>query len=236
MTPSISVRSYTTDQYYLDKIFYSNFYQILPVAKSNRDSSLPVGAVVDVGAHCGYFALTAIAAGYTKCYCFEPLEANYRALLRNTEVFPELISCFQMGVKATAGFIGLEPKTPDQRQFIDYGSLQEAPYNGIAISPAQITELVTERISILKINTGESFDFTSAELLNKVDNICFELPYSASEAIIIKDKLQTLGFTNSLLIELKENDQNFGFLGFFSKDKLENTFDIEHLKSKNYET
>ena len=57
--------------------------------------------------------------------------------------------------------------------------------------------------------------------------------YDKDEALFIKEKLVSLGFKDSLMVELKEKDNSFGYLGFFSKNSLNDLFEIEDLRVKN---
>lgn len=236
MTPNVTIRSYTTDQYYLDKIFYSNFYRLKKVEPGNLNS-----VAIDIGAHCGYFSLTAMSAGYKKCYAFEPFSENYKILNKNTEVFSGAIITYQAAILNGNGFSTLSKPDFNEIHFLDYGNLQHGVEGEVIIDiplHKALDIIVTENeVSLIKINTGYAFDFVSGneQSLSKVKSICFELPYSREELGYMKDKLVKLGFSNNLVIELKEKDRFFGFLAFFSKDNLENTFDIEDLKTKNYE-
>lgn len=234
MTPIIHVRSYSTDQYYLDKVFYSNFYRL---KKLSFDAS-----VLDVGAHCGYFALTAIAAGYNKIYCFEPYVENYRMLLKNTEIFSDTVKTFQFGVYHSKDQMFFQNPQINQNQFLDYGVLKidDSQENNPSplMSLTEAMKFSKEEITLLKINVGYGFDFVSSgkECFNSIRNICLEMPYSPEEMKYIKQKLTELGYTDSLILELKEQEQNFGFLAFFSKNKLDDIFNVEDLRDKNYET
>lgn len=234
MTPIIHIRSYSTDQYYLDKIFYSNFYRL---KKLNSEAS-----VLDVGAHCGYFVLTAIAAGYNKICAFEPYVENYRMLLKNTEIFSDTVKTFQLGIYHSEDYVFFESPQINQSQFLDYGilKLDNAQKNNASktISLSQASKLVDGYIDLLKINIGYEYDFVTnnEEAFSKINNICLEMTYSPEEMKYIKGKLTELGFSDSLILELKEKERNFGFLAFFSKNKLDDVFNIEDLRDKNYET
>lgn len=233
MTPLIHIRSYSTDQYFLDKIFYSNSYRL----KKTEEKDL---VAIDVGSHAGYFALTAISAGYKKVYCFEPLLENFKILLKNTEIFSGSVDSFQLGVFHESKNTFLKSPELNENQFLDYGNLEESTEDGVPVKLLSLNEVTRSfaresKIHLLKINTGTAFDFitNNEESLEKISNICFEAPYDKEELLIIKDKLSKLGFKDSLCLELKEKDQSFGFLSFFSKDNLEQTFDIAELRDKN---
>ena len=241
MTPIIHIRSYSTDQYYLDKVFYSNFYRLKKINSDQQPES--EASVIDIGAHCGYFTLTAIAAGYSRCYAFEPFAENYRMLSKNIEIFSDSVSTFQLGAYHQNKYTYLKSPELNHNQFLDYGVIkeQQTPNDSFSsfISISDIIKNVVSNssVSLLKINTGYPFDFiTNNELaFSSIKSICFEMPYDKAEIKYIKQKLQDLGYKDSLIIELKDKEQEFGFLGFFSKDELENTFDIKDLREKNYE-
>ena len=234
MTPQIIIRSYTTDQYYLDKIFYSNFYRIKKANSEKRS------VIVDVGAHCGYFTLAAIAAGYQKCYAFEPHSENFRILNKNTEVFVDIVSCYQLGIYHSDTFMNLVAPKMTETEFIDFGKIEPKDGGGessFAISLNKLHPLIKEKsIDILKINVGYAFDFITgnSEALEFVNNICLEMPYSPEEITYLSNKLLILGFKDSLIVELKENDKNFGFLAFFSKNSLDERFEITDLRERNF--
>ena len=79
MTPNIHIRSFTDDQYWLDKVFYSNSYRL----KGSKDiQNGPI--IVDIGAHCGFFTFTSLALGAKKVYAVEPFIENFKMLLKNT--------------------------------------------------------------------------------------------------------------------------------------------------------
>jgi FkbM family methyltransferase len=239
-TPNIHIRSYSTDQYYLDKVFYSNFYRLKKLDVDPQAGSRIVA--VDIGAHCGYFVLAALAANYTKCYAFEPFADNYRMLLKNTEVFTDAVSPYQIAAFHRHTTFKLpEPKINSQH-VLDYGTIQpsDSGENVLSLSMIEILQgLITEqRINLLKINIGAYlFDFVSLneQAFGNVENVCFEIPHSPNELKYLKSKLASIGFSDNLVLELKDKGQNFGFLGFFSKNKLTDAFDVEDLKSRNYE-
>lgn len=245
ITPLIHIRSYSTDQYFLDKVFYSNFYRLKKIDREGQQRNHAVA--VDVGAHCGYFALTAVSAGYTKCYTFEPFSDNFKMLLKNVEVFSGLVVTYNIGIASNQSFMALRKPVANETQFIDYGVIQRQTstltQEDEVASAESLTNVLQGYISqesvinLLKINTGYAFDFVSGNevALGKVENICFEMPYSAKELSYVKNKLTELGFKDSLVIELSQKEQNFGFLGFFSKNSIEDVFDVSDLKSKNYE-
>jgi hypothetical protein len=131
----------------------------------------------------------------------------------------------------------------NHNQFLDYGVIkeQQTPNANFSsfISISDIIKNVVSNgsVSLLKINTGYPFDFitNNESAFSSINNICFDMAYDKAEIKYIKQKLQDLGYKDSLIVELKDKEQDFGFLGFFSKDDLENTFDIKDLREKNYQ-
>jgi len=236
MTPIIHIRSYSTDQYYLDKVFYSNFYRLKKQEQKDQ-------IIFDIGAHCGYFELAAMAAGYSKVYALEPYQENYRMLLKNTEVFFPNIINFQFGMSDKEEFSYLKSPELNENKFLDYGVLQSGTSeDGLVCKFSTLTSLVNDlvkedKVDLLKISIGNQVDFTSGNesCFSKIENICFETPYNKEFISFIKSKLTQLGFKDSLVVELKEKTQAFGFLCFFSKDNLDNVFEIKDLRDKNYE-
>ena len=57
MTPEITLRTFTDDQYVLDKVFYANNYRL---KKFPEDEKV---VIVDVGAHTGFFSLLCAMRG-----------------------------------------------------------------------------------------------------------------------------------------------------------------------------
>ena len=80
MTPEITLRTFTDDQYILDKIFYANNYRLKNFTEGDNDV-----CVVDVGAHAGYFSLLCLLRGAKKVYSIEPFADNFRVLYKNLE-------------------------------------------------------------------------------------------------------------------------------------------------------
>ena len=78
MTPEITIRTFSNDQYFLDKAFYSNYYRI----KSIGEGSL----VVDIGAHVGAFSFSCLIRG-ANVFAVEPFHDNLRLLMQNTRYF-----------------------------------------------------------------------------------------------------------------------------------------------------
>jgi len=232
MTPLINVRSYSSDQYFLDKVFYSNFYRLKKVDQK---------IALDIGSHAGYFCLTAMAMGYSKVYAFEPFVENYRLLLKNTEVFSSNVISNQLGISHEDKEFYINPPKINSSNFLDYSSIEESQEKQdycvkfISLNKAAKVFVKEDFIDLLKINTGYPFDFVSnnESAFSHILNICFEMIYDKDEALFIKEKLVSLGFKDSLMVELKEKDNSFGYLGFFSKNSLNDLFEIEDLRVKN---
>src|SRR5438045_1610892 len=78
MTPELTIRSFTNDQYHLDKVFYANSYNIKGFKDLHKKPT-----IVDIGSHCGYFTFAALALGAEKVFAFEILPDNHRVFLKN---------------------------------------------------------------------------------------------------------------------------------------------------------
>ncbi len=77
MTPKLVTRSFSNDQFYMDSVFFQNYYKFKGEKNSKR-------VVVDIGAHIGSFTFTALLLGCSKVYAFEPFIDNFSLLLENT--------------------------------------------------------------------------------------------------------------------------------------------------------
>ena len=93
MTPEIITRSFSNDNYVFDNVFFNNCYKL----KGQKEKH-PI--VVDIGAHAGYFAFTALTLGARKVYSFEPYIDNFNLLLKNcyNPNFTGKFTPYQLGI------------------------------------------------------------------------------------------------------------------------------------------
>jgi FkbM family methyltransferase len=201
MTPNLQLRSFTNDQYYLDKVFYANFYRI----KGVESDSAPKPVVVDIGAHCGYFSFLALTAGAKCVYAFEPFLENYKMLLKNVGDNPiGPVYSYQMGVYTSRRVLNLAYPALKNGIYFDFASvgLQEGDQK-IACQFVTLDDIfesfVPEPIDILKLSMGyaEPDVLLGSELLyKKVKHICGESFLEPDAVTIFKSRMSEKGFTD----------------------------------------
>ena len=111
MTPEITIRTFTDDQYVLDKIFYANNYRLKTFPEDK-----PI-TIVDVGAHTGYFSLLCLLRGAHAVYSVEPFSDNFRILIGNLEAFNERLTALKMGVYTESKFANITYPEPENSFF-----------------------------------------------------------------------------------------------------------------------
>lgn len=227
MSPELTIRAFSNDQYILDKVFYSNFYRLKPRTDGEKN------VIVDIGAHCGYFAFAAMALGGKKVYSFEPFLENYRILLKNTEQAETgTIIPHQLGVYPQASNIKFSYPTYKD-QFYDFANIEIDKNEGQQHTAPCITldeilqEYVQEpTVDILKISVGyaESDILLNSHLLSrKVNAVCGEAVLDQNGTQKLQDAMMKKGFTDSYFATLKEEDK---ILFLFAKDSCDKYFTI----------
>ena len=215
--PLISLRNFSSDQYILDKVFYHNCYRL---PHFNKESSTQDKVVVDIGAHAGYFSVTALFLGY-KVYAFEPVVDNLSV------VFP-------VGVSTNNSNIQLLNKPVLNNSMFDFAYLSEnltqthVPEDSYPISVFSLASLLrvfvsNHMIDYLKINLGygEAFALTNHKDFSIVSNICGEFSLSEISSEGLSSFLKSVGFTNVLVEPINDDSRA---LFFASKGKLEDAF------------
>jgi len=228
MVPHITVRSFTNDQYILDKVFYSNHYKL----KGHHGPDGPV--VVDLGAHCGYFTFAAISLGASKVYSFEPFPENFRILLKNTEhtevgkVIP-----YQVGVYTENTTLSISYPKIMEEIYYDFANLaieEEVPPQFKAPCFALdyiLNRFISEPVDILKLNIGyaELDILLSSELLpSKVKSIVVETSDPTEKIEGFTEKMKSKGFIESALSPVDDEGKVVLIL---SKDKISQNFTVE---------
>jgi len=182
MTPQLTFRTFTNDQYILDKVFYRNFYKLRAFPANERK---PV--VVDLGAHCGYFTFVALSVGAKKVYAFEPFVPNYRMLMENvggnpiSTVIPYQLGVYVAPVALTFGYPPLLNKS-----YFDFSNIHSdvnvdsVDFCKCCMLPLDtlLEHYIGEQVDILKINIGygEMAIISASQLLTeRVANICGEI-------------------------------------------------------------
>jgi FkbM family methyltransferase len=231
MTPKLTIRSFTNDQYVLDKVFYTNHYKL----KGHKDGSGPV--VVDIGAHCGYFSFAALSLGARKVYAFEPYPDNYRILLENTrDADLSVLVPHQLAILTSNDVLDFSPPKKMEGTYYDYANLDVGKVSGgpkIAVPCVTLdfalSNLISEHVDILKFNIGYADVFeillASKDVENRVESIVAEIPDQTEETI--KDYLTYLaskGFKESAVAQVEEEEGKFVII--VSKDKIDKLYNI----------
>ena len=228
MTPIIHIRSFSDDQYLLDKIFYANSYRL----RGNKDKNIaPI--ILDIGAHCGYFTFCALSLGAKKVYSIEPFIENYKILLKNVgdnfNVVPYQIAISSEKNSLTLGY----PKP--EKSFLNLSKIEpiiteEEPRY---VCPSNtldgiLSEYIQEEfIDILKINIGynERDILQTSKLLEmKVKNICGETIIEPEYVASFKAEMAAKGFINSHIISSLEEQNRISFV--FSKGDIAERFSL----------
>lgn len=202
MTPEIVTRSFSNDQYVFDNVFFNNVYKI----KGEKDSTK---VFLDIGAHAGYFAFSALTLGARKVYALEPFVDSFKILLQNC-YNPNFIGKFtpyQVGVytEKRIGKFSI-PKLMDGVYF-DINSVglcindEEDYYPCYCVTLDEILEnyCYKEKIDVLKINIGyaeKEILLGSKFLYENVDAVCGEISLNEEEFLKFKTSVADKGFIN----------------------------------------
>jgi FkbM family methyltransferase len=225
MTPIIHIRSFTDDQYVLDKVFYSNFYR-LKGFKEKR----PI--VVDVGAHCGYFTFASLALGADKIYSIEPFFENYSMLVKNCENTSNVI-LHQLGIDNTLKTISFNFPQP-KKTHIEFNNIQPS-FNSDKSKMTTCTAITLDsflnnyvsesNIDILKINIGVGeINILQSSKLDNINSICGETYIEQENIPVFKSYMMSKGFIKSLIVPSQEQDNKVLFL--FGKSDLEEYYNL----------
>lgn len=229
MTPPLTIRSFTNDQYHLDKVFYSNHYRL----KGNKDATQrPI--VVDIGAHCGYFTFAALALGAKHVHSVEIHPENYLYLQLNTQhpSFEGLVTTYNFGIYTESVVLPFGDPKMKENIYLDYADLNTdldviKHRRQVVTLDHFLAQYLTDTVDILKLNTG----FAEIDILSgsqtvgqRVRNICLE---SSEEPANLHDfikKMKEKGFTDSVFKQVEEENRTLILL---SQDKCEKVFNIQ---------
>jgi FkbM family methyltransferase len=202
MTPKLQVRTFTNDQYVLDKIFYSNFYRMRGFKTTERK---PV--VVDIGAHCGYFCFTALSLGAKKVYAFEPFTPNYKMLLANVGDNPiGTVIPYQLGVYVAPICLPLNYPQVIHNSFFDFANVGLDTNHGspevckCCVMPLDdlLQHYIEEQVDLLKLSIGYgemAILDGSKRLSTQVCHICGEIALPEDGLPKLQASLANHGFT-----------------------------------------
>jgi FkbM family methyltransferase len=228
MTPILHIRSFSDDQYWIDKVFYTNSYRMKGVKEREK---APV--VIDIGAHCGYFTFTALALGAKKVYAIEPFVENYKILLKNTGETPQVVQlplaisnhsipidfAYPNPTKSHLNLSHIEPTVTSDQKY----------YTSPSVTLDQLFEFYIQEdvIDILKINIGyqERDILTTSKLLDtKVNSICGETILEPEFVATFKAEMSAKGFVKSHVITSTEETNKIFFI--FSKGEIEDYYSL----------
>ena len=223
MTPEISIRSFSDDQYTLDKVFYSNYYRV----KKFEEESV----AIDVGAHAGYFSMLCAMRGVKKIYNLEPFIENYKLLQKNTESFVERTSNLKLGIYTENKLAELAyPKFENNFFFFSKAHFDpEAELHDLCsfVTLDTFLESIKEtKIDLLKINIGyaEIDILTSSNLLGNCEHICGETTESEDKITSLIESMKSKGYNDSYFAKSNEKENTHVFL--FAKNKCDDLFDL----------
>jgi FkbM family methyltransferase len=230
MTPEITIRSFSDDQYTLDKVFYSNYYRIKKFRDKEEDKNEDQ-VVVDVGAHCGYFSMFAAMRGATKLYNVEPFIENYRILLKNTQSFDGHVENLKLGIytEDKLGHLAY-PKNEGNFFFFSKANLDaEADLfdlNSFVSLDTLLKTIKEDKIKLLKINIGyaEMDILKSSNYINKCEFVCGETKGDNEKLSTFADEMRGKGFQDSYFALAPDTEDTFIFL--LAKNKCEEMFDL----------
>ncbi len=201
MTPKLTTRSFSNDNYFVDNVFFNNYYKFKGEKNSNR-------VVVDIGSHIGTFSFTALLLGAKKIYSFEPFVDNFALLLENTynNHFVGRVTPHQVGVY-TEKTLGLF-STPEfiNDIYFDFASVglvskdkNYYPCSCVTLDDILETYCYGESIDVLKINIGyaeKEILLNSVVLTKNVKSICGEVEGDANSMLDFKKELGIKGYMN----------------------------------------
>jgi FkbM family methyltransferase len=225
MTPEIILRSFSDDQYTLDKVFYSNFYRIKQF-EAEQDS-----VVVDIGAHCGYFSMLCAMRGAMKIYNVEPFSENYKVLLKNSESFKEKAQNLKLGIYTEERLANLAyPKFENNFFYFSKANLNpEAELfdiNPLITLDSLLKFIKEDEIDLLKINIGyaEIDILKTSNLITKCHYICGETTSNNEEMTAFTDVMRGKGFEDTFFAQSPKSEDQFIFL--LAQNKCEKMFEL----------
>jgi FkbM family methyltransferase len=227
MTPEISIRTFTDDQYILDKVFYANNYRLKQLPEKEKVT------VLDIGAHIGTFSLLCLMRGADKVYSVEPFGDNYRVMGKNLEAFSDKASLLRMGVYTETRFAQLEyPKNENNFFYLAHVGLHSdgdsvpSDLSFFVTLDELLTSIPETEIDLMKISIGyaEADILMSSERVGKCNFVCLEAKLKEDKLGQLVEHMKSAGFQDSFFAESKEVEGSFLLL--FAKTKCEELFNL----------
>ncbi len=235
MTPEIIIRSFSDDQYTLDKVFYSNYYRLKKFEEEDQ------ATVVDVGSHCGYFSMLCAMRGANKIYNIEPFTENYRVLLKNTESYLEKVENLKLGIYTENKLANLGyPKFENNFFFfskVNFNSEAELFDLNSFVTLDNLLESIKEpNVKLLKINIGyaEIDILKSSELIGNCEYVCGEVQANEEKMASLTEYMTSKGFKDSFYAQTSEDGKTLVFI--FAKEKCDNLFEINESNAESNES
>ena len=225
-TPEILVRTFTDDQYHLDKVFYSNYYRVKEFSKDERQ------VVLNIGAHVGFFSMLCSMRNAARVYNVEPFIENFKNLLKNTEVFTDRTENLRLGVSTENKFRNFGFPAMENNMFLFGGVKVHSSEDRKDFCPCvTLDELLyaieEPEVHLLKLNMGysEADIMMSSERIDKCNFVCGESAASEEKLKHLVEHMKEKGFNDSFLAKGKEEDTPI-HLFLFAKEKCEDLFNM----------
>jgi FkbM family methyltransferase len=218
--PQINLRTFTNDQWVLDKVLYGNFYKIKGLPNDK--------AVMDIGAHIGYFSILSVLKGAGKVYAYEPFVENYELLINNIKDYKKQIIPYSIGVYPTESNIKINYPVFNKENYYDFNNLpieqSQDFYRTLCLPLDKILQQYDDSFSLLKISLGyaENEIIRTCENINKFENICCETQCEPQEVQKTLEYLGSKGLKDSWFTQTDE--ETFVFMA--SKDKKNSVFEL----------
>jgi len=219
LTPQISLRTFSNDQWVLDKVLYGNFYRIKDIPQDK--------AVIDIGAHIGYFSILAAMKGAKKIYAYEPFLENYEMLISNIKDLQNKIIPYSLGIYTTDAYIKIN--YPEfKNNFYDFNNLNIEQnvefYRTYCLPLDKILEQYEDSFHLLKISIGyaENEILRKCKNIDRFENICGETTCELEDLQKTTEYLKSKGFKDSWFSQTEEETYIF----LFSKEDANSAFDI----------
>lgn len=234
MTPILSIRTFTNDQYILDKVFYSNFYRLRGFKENEKK---PI--ILDIGAHCGYFTFSAMALGAKRVYAFEPFLPNYKMLLKNVGNEPlgqtVKVITYQAGVHVASINVTFGYPELLNGSYFDFSNIgydsnpTSVEYCKCSLMPldTMLTHYVDENVDIMKLSIGygEIAIIDNSELISsKVSHLCGEISLDINGQEKFKSILGKKGFIDTAFYPVAGEEESNKLLFHSSRTNRKEVF------------